>query len=114
MNQLNSQIQLNSHEFAGAIAMLAYLPEVFNQIVSDDDYEDLLTGFGEVLARFMKVPMVGLIPPEPSRPGYTLIFQTPPPSEDDIEAGDVPRMLPIEPYRAAISAMLHALAEQIR
>ncbi|OJY91743.1 MAG: hypothetical protein BGP25_00140 [Lysobacterales bacterium 63-13] len=107
--------QINAHEFAAVIATLITQPEAFGHPVADDDYEDLLSAFGEVLGRFMNVSMVAVIPPESARSGYTLVYRAATaPEADGNTPEDAPRMVPIDPHRASMSSMLHALAEQIR
>jgi hypothetical protein len=113
--------RISAHDLAAVIATLVIQPEAFGRPVADEDYENLLADFGEVLGRDMEVTMLEVLPPDPPRSGYTLIYESSPPSHRqpsssmDLPVDDDAReLVPMEPHRSSISAMLHALAERVR
>lgn len=104
-------IQISAHELAALLATLITQPEAFGRPMSDQAYEDLLSEAGEVLARFGGGRLIDVQSPDPPRSGYTLRFLTDDMPTDE-EFGKA--MVPVDPHRTAMAAMLHALAERIR
>ena len=101
---------LPAHELAALLATLITQPEALGCVMGDDEYENLLTEAGQVLARHWGATVEDVVAPDANGSAFSVRITTARPT-DDSEPLPIPDF---EHLRGSAAAILRSLAERIR